>query len=192
MGQNADRNGERDKFFWGAKVCWVLFLLFINDLPNYLQEKSTVRLFADDAVLYRQIDNDTDATLLQQDLDSLLQWEQDWGMSFHPSKCQVTRITTKKAVHETSYNIRGHQLELVASSKYLGVTISQDLSWREHINNITSKANGTLALLQRNISHCPKTLKAQTYKTSVRPQLEYCSPIWDPHHKKNIQKIEAV
>ena len=97
----------------GSVLGSLLFLLFKNDLPNYLQE--TVRLFADDAVLYRQIDNDTDATLLQQNLDSLLQWEQDWGMSFHPSKCQVTRITTKKAVHETSYNIRGHQLELVAS-----------------------------------------------------------------------------
>ena len=176
----------------GSVLGPLLFLLFINDLPNYLQEESTVRLFADDAVLYRQINSDTDATLLQQDLDSLLQWENDWGMSFHPSKCQVMRITTKKAVRETSYNIRGHQLELVTSSKYLGVTISQDLTWREHINNITSKANGTLALLQRNISHCPKTLKAQSYKTLVRPQLEYCSPIWDPHHKKNIQKIEAV
>ena len=115
-------------------------------------------------------------------------------MSFHPSKCQVMHITTKKVMHHgTSYNIRGHQLELKAQSlKYLAVTISQDLTWREHINNITSKANGTLALLQRNISHCPKTLKAQSYKTLVRPQLEYCSPIWDPHHKKNIQKIEAV
>ena len=88
----------------GSVLGPLLFLLFIKDLPNYLQEKSTVRLFADDAVLYRQINNDTDATLLQQDLDSLLQWENDWGMSFHPSKCQVMRITTKKAVRETSYN----------------------------------------------------------------------------------------
>ena len=41
----------------GSVLGSLLFLLFINDLPNYLQEKSTVRLFADDAVLYRQINN---------------------------------------------------------------------------------------------------------------------------------------
>ena len=38
-------------------------------------------------------------------------------------------------------------LEVVEESKYLGVTISKDLTWKAHINNITNKANKTLGLL---------------------------------------------
>ena len=44
----------------------LMFLLFINDLPDYVQS-STVRLFADDCVLYRKIQNEADSKLLQED-----------------------------------------------------------------------------------------------------------------------------
>ena len=40
--------------------------------------------------------------------------------------------------------------------------------------------------------HCPSTIKAQCYKTLVRPILEYASPVWDPHSSNNIDKLEAV
>ena len=59
----------------------ILFLLFINDLPNDLS--SSVRLFADDCILYRKIRSRKDSELLQGDLDILKQWENTWGMEFH-------------------------------------------------------------------------------------------------------------
>ena len=69
----------------------ILFLVYINDLPD--SAKSKVRLFADDAVLYRQIHSRADCETLQRDLDSLLDWESKWQMSFHPDKCKVMSIT---------------------------------------------------------------------------------------------------
>ena len=60
----------------GSVLGLVLFLLFINDLPDNI--RSSVRLFADDCVLYRNIHSLQDCLTLQEDLTSLGQWEADW------------------------------------------------------------------------------------------------------------------
>ena len=62
-----------------------LFLIFINDLPENI--RSSVRLFADDCVLYRNIESLMDCQILQDDLNSLAQWETDWQMKFNVAKC---------------------------------------------------------------------------------------------------------
>ncbi len=55
----------------------LLFLLFINDLPDSISVGTTARLFADDCVLYRTIKSVEDSNILQQDLNQLQQWERD-------------------------------------------------------------------------------------------------------------------
>ena len=55
--------------------------------------------------------------------------------------------------------------------KYLGVTISQDLNWNKHINNITGKANRTLGFMKRNVKTKNESVKELTCKTLVRPQV---------------------
>jgi len=71
-----------------------LFLFYINDIAVGLS--STVRLFADDTMLYLTVQNNKDAELLQHDLDMLCQWEATWLMEFHPDKCEVISVTKKK------------------------------------------------------------------------------------------------
>ena len=175
----------------GSVLGPLMFLLFINDLPEYVHH-SSVRLFADDCVLYRKIQSNSDIIKLQEDLNSLLQWESDWQMEFHPSKCQLLRVTNKRRPMASIYNIRGHNLEVVDSAKYLGVTIHKSLRWNEHIDTITKKANATRAFIQRNLQHCPRSTKATCYTTLVRPLVEYACTVWDPHTANNIQKLEAV
>ena len=72
----------------------LLFLIYINDLPNCVNS-STIRLFADDCLIYRGIHFQHDTEDLQADLDALRTWERRWLMSFHPQKCQLLRITRK-------------------------------------------------------------------------------------------------
>ena len=151
-----------------------------------------VRLFADDCVLYRTITSEEDATSLQKDLDALQRWENDWKMEFHPQKCQLLRITSKRNIIKHNYNIHGHILEEVDAAKYLGVTLHQSLSWNTHIRNITNKANKTRAFIQRNLHAAPPLAKENCYQALVRPILEYASSVWDPWTKSNIDVIEAV
>ena len=168
----------------------LLFLVYINDLPSKVN--SQARLFADDCLLYRTINTDKDSTALQEDLAHLEEWEKDWQMMFNPDKCEVIHITNKRKPTCASYNLHGQTLLQTNKAKYLGVTIDNKLTWNSHIDAVTKKANNTLSFLRRNISACPKDIKATCYKTLVRPQVEYAASIWDPGTKNNITKVEAV
>ena len=113
-------------------------------------------------------------------------------MHINPDKCEVIRITTKRKIILSSYFIHGKELNITSKGKYLGITISQNLSWNNHIDNVCRKANNTTAFLSRNLSSCPANIRTKCYTTFVRPQLEYASFVWAPHTQSNTNKLESV
>ena len=113
-------------------------------------------------------------------------------MEFNPSKCQVLHITKQNQPLNTQYTLHDQVLESTNTAKYLGVTLSKDLSWNEHISSLTAKANGTLGFVKRNVKTNNSKVKELAYKTLVRRQVEYASPVWSPHTKENIKKIEMI
>ena len=113
-------------------------------------------------------------------------------MSFHPKKCTTIRVTRTKWPLNTKYQLHGLTLEEVQGVKYLGIRISSDLSWREHVRQTTAKATKSLVFLRRNLHSCPQNVRAQAYTTLIRPVLEYASTVWDPHEIQLIQQIEQV
>ena len=145
-----------------------LFLSFINDLPEHVN--CNIRFFADDCLLYINVNNQSDSELLQKDLTNLENWEKTWQMKFNPEKCYVIHVTKKKIPLKFDYSLHNYILQPVDNSKYLGVTISKDLDWGPHINNIT-KANKTLSFLCRSIENCTCKVKHLTYTSLVRPLL---------------------
>ena len=151
----------------GSVLGPILFLAYVNDLPD--QVMSRVRLFADATAIYLAISSEGESITLQNDLHILEKWEQRWHMSFNASKCQVLHITRAKCPIQTKYILHDTVLQTVPPAKYLGVTISDDLSWSPHIDLITKKANQTLGFLKRNIKVHNQDLKSTAYKTLVRP-----------------------
>ncbi|MCG8078976.1 MAG: hypothetical protein JAY75_22405, partial [Candidatus Thiodiazotropha taylori] len=168
----------------------LLFLLYINDMPGRVA--STNRLFADGSLLYRKNRTAQDTDILQKDLTKLEQWEKDWQMQFNPSKCETIHITRKRNPIRRTYVLHGHHLTDATSGKYLGVTLHEKLLWNRQVDDVSKKANNSLAFLRRNVTSCPKDVKAQCYKTLVHPILEYASPVWDPYTASNITQLEAV
>ena len=55
-----------------------------------------------------------------------------------------------------------------------------------------AKANRNLGFLRRNLQIQNRHIKEMAYKGLVRPVIEYCSPVWNPHQQKYIDKIEMV
>ena len=109
----------------GSVLGPLLFIIFINDLPDCVND-STVRLFADDSVIYRNISSEQDSAVLQRDIDALQRWESRWLMSFNATKCNVLRVTNKRAPIQTLYSIHGQTLDVVDSANYLGVYLAVD------------------------------------------------------------------
>jgi hypothetical protein len=93
---------------------------------------SQTRLFADDCILYRPIRHFSDCETPQNDLVKLAQWEQQWSMQFHPSKCNSMSVTRSKTPFKFNYILKGHTLESVDTAKYLGITISSNMTWNAH------------------------------------------------------------
>ena len=113
-------------------------------------------------------------------------------MAFNPDKCEVIHISTKRKPITNTYSIHGKELNTADHAKYLGVTISSDLSWKKHIDNITKKANSTMSFIRRNIRSSPPSAKSNAFKTYIRPTVEYASSVWSPHSEGLINQLEMV
>jgi hypothetical protein len=91
------------------------------------------------------------------------------------------------------YFIQNTQLENVESVKYLGVRITNDLSWGKHIREITGLANRKLGFVRRILGKCDDRVREISYFSLVRPHLEYAASVWDPYEvglEKELDRIQ--
>ena len=77
----------------------------------------------------RAIISSKDPEILQNDLDSLTKWEDQWDAEFHTVKCQVLTVSRKRDKEKRTYKLHGHVLEQVEESKYLELIHQQDGTW---------------------------------------------------------------
>ena len=86
-------------------------------------------------------------------------------MSFYPEKRTVIRMhASKNSVINTTYTLHNQVLQTTDSSKYLQVTLSDDLTWQKHVDITTSKANTTLGFIRRYLGDCSKQVKVAAYR----------------------------
>ena len=154
----------------------ILLLVYINDLPECISN-STVWLFADDCILYRQIDSTADCVKLQNDLNALQHWEDMWLMTFNAKKCNTMWVSSPPKPISFDYSIHNTVLENVPHTKYLGVTIQSNLKWDVHCKQVAAKATNTLNVLKWNLKST-KGICKKAY--NVCPQVEYTASVWSP------------
>ena len=87
-----------------------------------------------------------------------------------------------------------NELERVSSYRCLGVIITDNLTWDEHISHMCAKARQLIGLFffRRFAKFLTPTVLIKLYKVLIRPPLEYCSYVWDPFTIKLKQQIESV
>ena len=152
----------------------LLFLLFINDLPTEVKNK--VFLFADDL---KMIVNPTRKDIVESDLRCLERWENTWLLRFNTEKCKVLHLLANNNP-QIDYILDDNILQVVESEKDLGLTVSCDLKWDEHIKNSLCKANRMIAWISRNVICKGKEVMKNIYTCLIRPHIEYCVQLWSP------------
>ena len=172
----------------------LLFLVYINDMPNYIVGDSKLALFADDSKLYNVIKSDSDQNVLQNDINCVHKWSVDSNMIFNTNKCKVLHMSKRRSKVVKQYKIGNDDLPIASETKDLGIIVTSSLSWNTHIQEISCKANRSLGLIRRICGREIQDLQTRKalYTTIVRPQLEYASSVWSPMSKKCKRTIENV
>lgn len=186
----------------GSVLGPLLFIIYINDLPDKLL--STTYLFADDTKIYQIYDNDSNNNnhnTIQQDLDTLQQWSDNWLLKLHPQKCK--RLIVKKPSQTIDlpprhlYTIDNNtrltaELTTVQQEKDVGVIFDNHLSFKHHINEIIKKASQMMGLIRRSFSELTPEVFRPIYVSLVRSRLEYAQAVWSPHLKTELLRLERV
>jgi len=172
----------------GSVLGPILFLVYINDLP--LSVSCKVSLFADDTLIYREVNSKADQNAFQADIDSLQDWADRWGMRFNASKCFVMCFNDK--ADPPSYHLGATPLDCVEETTYLGVTLQSNLKFSSHITKKITKAKQVLGMLKRGLFDAPQPAKLLAYTALCRPIIEYAAVVWDPSKKEHIYNIEMV
>ena len=96
----------------GTVIGPLCFFIYINNMPDCISKGTKIRLFADDALIYREINSEMDPQTLQKDLDALSKWDSDWQMAFNTDKCFTMHFTSKKSPNITPYKLCNNSLQV--------------------------------------------------------------------------------
>ncbi len=175
----------------GSVLGPLLFLIYVNDIAvSFL---SLTRLFADDSSLATSTsDINQMEVILNEDLNRLFQWSQQWLVQFNPSKTEVMFFSLMDTDRPTLY-FQNTQLTFVNHHKHLGLTLSEDGSWHQHINAIVSSASKVLGSMRMLKFKIKRQSLNQIYISYLRPILEYASIVCDNcaiYEKNILDKIQ--
>jgi len=171
----------------GSVLGPLLFVIFVNDLPGIFKDGVTCKLFADDLKIYCSSLNFEN---LQNALNQLSKWAERWQLGISVPKCNVLYLGDNNPKHE--YFLDGKKLPSEKCLRDLGVFVSSDLKQASHCFEVAKKANRVSNMLFRIFRSKSRDTLLTAYKTFVRPLVEYCTPIWNPHMIKDIILVEKV
>jgi hypothetical protein len=161
----------------------LMFLLYINDLPQYLKF-TTPGLYADDTQIFASSDNhDELVDLLNSDLENISRWLSDNKLQHHATKTKLMFIGSayniRNKIGDKSVIFRNMPLTHYRSFKCLGVELDEHLSWEVHVNAICKKISAGIGVLKRTKPFVPNETLHTIYKALIQPYFDYCSPLWD-------------
>lgn len=173
----------------GSVLGPLLFLIYINDLPDVIQNVS--KLFADDA---KVLSASSKNVSLQDDINNITDWCNKWQLYLNTEKCSVLHIG--KTSYSNNYTITCQNVSTILKTSHLekdlGILIDNKLKFDQHITSIVGKANRMVGLIRRSFDFLDAHSFQLLFKAMVRPILEYGQVVWSPHQKYLIGELEGV
>jgi ribonuclease P/MRP protein subunit RPP40 len=173
----------------GSVLGPVLFTLYINDLPMHCPN-CTVKLFADDVKVYKLITTPDDRLTLQTSLDLICQWADVNKLDLSVEKCSYLQVGYTNLV--LNYKLNSEFISPSDSITDLGICVHSSLKSGPHCSSIVSRASARARLILKTFLSRNVRLLTRAFTVYVRPLLEYCTPVWSPHYKKDVDLVENV
>jgi len=169
-----------------------LFLVYINDIVDNIE--SNIKLFADDTVLYVDVDRTSQAEeILRRDMETMQQWSEKWLVNFNETKTVAMKISLKH--NQDPYpqlTMKGNDLQIVGKYRHLGLEFNEKLSWNDHVNSMIAKANRNMATIRHLKYKLDRKTLEVLYTSFIRPTLEYGSVVWDSCNEDCKKKLDTV
>ena len=193
-GTFSDWNGILAGVPQGSVLGPLLFLIFINDLPNEMSNH--VKLFADDTTLFLEFDSQNNIAMeasQQRDIKMLEKWAKKWLVTFNPSKTECVTFHTRQTA------AIGHNLQLmntsipnVESHIHLGLTMHSHGNWTEHIKRICTNTTRKINMIRPLTYKLDRQTLLKLVTCFIRPNLEYGSIVWDNCTKQLKDNVDKV
>ena len=120
----------------------LLFIIYINDMPNIVKH-CKILLYADDTLLYYSSKSACDIEkYVNEDLNLISQLLDQNLLTLNCKKSKFVLFGSNsrlKSFTNISIHVNEHQLARERTFKYLGITFSENLTWSDHLNNISTK-----------------------------------------------------
>ena len=171
----------------------MLFLLYINDVPDNLISKTF--LYADDTSIYMPINRENpiqNLALLQQDLNSLSQWSRQWHIIFKPSKSIDITFTKSGTSNYQDLFLDANPIPQKLSHKHLGFILDNNLNFNAHVIDLASKVQkkiNPLKFLSKSLKSC---YLETIYLSFIRPHFDYCDILYNSANKTNLDRLERI
>ena len=176
----------------------LLFLVYINDLPGIIKN-SKVSMYADDTSIYHSSKDMQLKTALNEELQRLDRWLQGNKLSLNVAKTRSMLITKKqKKTYLTASNQalqpsnREEHIEVICHSKYLGVQIDENLTWKNQIKSITERASPAIGFLKYAKHFLPEAIVKTLYTSIVEPHFQYCCSVSGCCNSTDILQLQRV
>ena len=171
-------------------------MIYINDLPEEIISK--IKIFADDSSLFSLILDQIRCSIeLNNDMIKIAEWAHQWKMSFNPdpTKQAVEVYFTRRLTQANPPDIFFNNIAITVQDqqKHLGLILDKKLTFCQHFDEKTTKANHGIGLIHRLREFLPRKSLITIYKTYVRPHLDYGDVVYDrPGNSSFTEKIESI
>lgn len=171
----------------------LLFLIYINDLPN-CSEKLTFVHFADDTTVFIRGDNLPNLFhAMNSELEIVDRWLCANKLSLNIEKTShMIHSNKRKLIHDVNIRIRNTNLQYVTQAKFLGLTIDDALKFKIHSRQVMTKMSKYSGVLRNLSKFLPSQLLRKIYLTLVYPILVYGIEVWGCSSKTLLKKIARI
>ena len=181
----------------GSIIGPLLFLIYINDLPNCLQSASA-KMFADDTNITCSADNLADLeSIVNSELSNLTTWLKANKLSLNIAKTEFMTIGSRQKLQAEGDKVIQASLESkpirrVDHTKSLGLIIDDRLSWNFQIDELCKRVSCAIGALKRLRPFVSEATAIQIYRALVLPYFDYCSAVWDGLCNRLADKVQKL